>query len=116
MNENELSIDLAKEEFNLYAIPNLHEIRFNNYTDKIKIPIAINDYPNISVLSFSGKSEEHLYETPDNLEMFIHIKKLTLRSSCDFTEINPIIHLEKLRVVVQNTEIDTKNIIAIFHI
>lgn len=77
MNENELAIDLAKGEFDFSAIPNLHwisEIRFNNYTEKIKIPIAINDYPNISALTFSGKSEEHLYEAPDNLEMFIHIK------------------------------------------
>ncbi|MDR7212089.1 TPR end-of-group domain-containing protein [Flavobacterium piscis] len=117
MKQNELTIDLAQEKFNFSELPNLNEIteiRFDNYTDKIEIPLAINDYPNITELYFSGKSREQLYETPDNLEKFVHIKKLTLWSYCDFTKMQPMHHLEKLNIVVKNTEADTRNIVALF--
>lgn len=61
MNQNQLTIDLSKEQFNFSAIPNLHEIitiRFENYTDKIEIPLAINEYPNITILKFIGNQVE----------------------------------------------------------
>ncbi|PXY47010.1 leucine-rich repeat domain-containing protein [Flavobacterium hydrophilum] len=117
MNEKELTIDLSKEKFNFSELLNLNEItsiRFDNYTDKIEIPSAINEYPNITELSFYGDSKEYLFETPDNLEKLIHIKKLILWSYCDFSKIKPMVHLEKLDVVVKNTEADTRNIVALF--
>lgn len=116
MKENQLTIDLAKEEFNFSELSNLNEItsiRFDNYTDKIEIPLSINDYPNITELYFSGTKED-LYQTPDNLEKLVYIKKLTLWSYCDFTKMQPMVHLEKLDVVVKNTEEDTRNIVALF--
>lgn len=117
MEQNELRVDLAAEKFNFSELSNLNEItsiRFDNYIDKIDIPLAINDYPNITGLYFSGSSGENLYQTPDNLEKFIHIKKLTLWSYCDFTKLKPMPHLETLHTVVQNTEEDTRNIVALF--
>lgn len=116
MERNELSIDLSKEKFNFSELTNLNEItaiRFDNYTDKIEIPLSINEYPNITELYFSG-TKENLYETPNNLEKFIHITHLTLWSYCDFTKMQPMLHLEKLDVVVKNTEKDTRNIVALF--
>ena len=117
MEQNQLNIDLEKQEFDFSTISNLNEItsiRFDNYTNKIKIPLLINEYPNITELYFSGKSRDTLYETPDNLEQFIHIKHLTLWSCCNFSQMKPMFHLEKLDVVVQNTESDTRKIADLF--
>ena len=117
MEIQEITFDLAKETFNFSEMQNLNkieEIRFDNYTTKIDIPLNINDYPNITKLSFYGESRETLFETPDHLEEFIHIKHLTLWSYCDFTKINPIPHLEELHTVVRNTETDTKQLVKLF--
>ncbi len=117
METQEITIDLAKETFNFSEIPNLHEIkeiRFDNCTEKFEIPLIINDYPNITKLSFYGQSREELFETPTNLEQLIHIRHLTLWSYCDYTKIEPMPHIEILHTVVRNTETDTKQLVKLF--
>jgi hypothetical protein len=116
MSKRALEIDLAKEKFDLAELSNLNEItsiRFDNYTDKIEIPLAINEYPNITELYVSGNKESS-YQTPDNMEKFVHIKKLTLWSYCDFSKLKPMPRLETLHTVVQNTENDTRKLVALF--
>lgn len=117
MGANKISFDLAKETFNFSEIPNLSEIEelhFDNYSNKIEIPLAINDYPNITKLSFLGKSKEDLFETPDQLEQLIHIRDLTLWKYCDLSKLKPMPHLEELYVAVKNVETDTKQLITLF--
>lgn len=117
METHEVRIDLAKETFNFSEIPNLHEIkeiRFDNCTEKFEIPLIINEYPNVTKLSFYGQSRENLFETPDNLEQFIRLKHLTLWSYCDFTKLKPMTHIEELHTVVRNTETDSKQIVTLF--
>jgi len=117
MELKEIRIDLAKETFNFSEILNPHEIeeiRFDNCIEKFEIPLTINEYPNITKLSFYGQSKDCLYETPNNLEQFIHIKHLTLWSYCDFTKLKPMTHIEELHTVVRNTETDSKQIAAFF--
>ena len=113
----ELRIDLAKKTFNFSEISNLHlvkEIRFDNCTEKFEIPLTINEYPNITKLSFYGQSREDLFETPTNLEQLIHIRNLTLWRNCDFTKIKPMPQIEELYVSVKNVETETKQIIVHF--
>lgn len=117
MEVKNVSFDLAKETFNFSEIPNLSEIeelRFDNYSNKIEIPLAINDYPNITKLSFLGKSKEDLFETPDQLEQLIHIRDLTLWKYCDLSKLKPMPHLEELYVAVKNVETNTKQLTTLF--
>ena len=117
MQVQEIRIDLAKETFNFSEIPNLNEIkeiRFDNCTEKFEIPLIINNYPNITTVSFYGKSKEDLFETPTNLEQLIHIRDLTLWSYCDYTKIKPMTHIEELYVSVKNVETEIKQIITFF--
>lgn len=117
MNQSQLTIDLSKEKFNFSAIQNLHEIitiRFENYTDKIEIPLAINEYPNITILKFIGKSGKDVFETPDNLENLIHIKVLIIWNFCGFTEMKQMPQLEEFHTIVENVQKDTRDIITLF--
>lgn len=117
MKANKISFDLAKETFNFSEIPNLNEIEelhFDNYSNKIEIPLAINKYPNITKLSFLGKSKEDLFEIPDQLEQLIHIRDLTLWKYCDLSKLKPMPQLEELYVAVKNVETDTKQLNTLF--
>ena len=117
MLQNQLTIDLSKEKFNFSAIPNLHEIitiRFENYTDKIEIPLAINEYPNITILKFIGKSGRDAFKTPDNLEKLINIKVLIIWNFCGFTELKQMPQLEEFHTIVENVQKDTRDIITLF--
>lgn len=117
MKQNELNIDLSKQNFNFSEIQNLHEyteIRFNNYFEKITIPLSLNDFSSITKLSFYENSKKDLFEIPDNLEKLIHLKHLTLWSHCDFTKGKPMPNVEELHTVVINTEKDTRNIVGLF--
>lgn len=117
MATEEIRIDLAKEAFNFSEITHpeiITKIHFDNCTKKFEIPLIINEYPNITKLSFHGASRETLFETPDHLEEFIHIKHLTLWSYCDFTKIKPMTQIEVLHTVVRNTETDSKQIAQLF--
>src|SRR6187402_625719 len=110
----QLEIDLSEETFNFSELQNLNgitSIRFRNYSEKIEIPLSINDYPTITELSFAVNSNEDLYETPDNLDKCIHIKKLTLWSFCNLTTMKPMPHLEELEIVIKDTATDTKNLV-----
>ncbi|WP_445456706.1 leucine-rich repeat domain-containing protein [Flavobacterium sp. HNIBRBA15423] len=117
METHKVRIDLAKETFNFSEISNLHEIeeiRFDNCTEKFEIPLTINEYSNITRLSFSGQSKDSLYETPDNLEQLIHIKHLTFWRYCDFTKLKPMTHIEELYITVKDVETDIKQTIILF--
>ncbi len=117
MEVQKTTIDLAKETFNFSKIQKLNEIeeiQFDNYTSKIEIPLTINDYPNITKLSFYGKSKEDLFETPTNLEQLIYIRHLTLWRDCDFTKIKPMPQIEELYISVKNVETEIKQIITLF--
>ncbi|MDR7212073.1 hypothetical protein [Flavobacterium piscis] len=117
MKTHKAIIDLAKETFNFSEILNPHEIEeilFDNCTEKFEIPLIINEYPNITKLSFHGQSREEFFETPNNLELLIHVRYLTLWRNCDFTKLKPMSHVEELDTSVKNVEIDTKQIIILF--
>ena len=117
MGSQQITIDLAKTTFNFSETPNLHEIkeiRFDNCTEKFEIPLTINDYPNITKLSFYGASREDLFETPNHLEQFTHIKHLTLWSFCNFNSLKEMLHIESLHTVVQNTKADTQKLVKLF--
>ncbi|NHN26640.1 hypothetical protein FIA58_013220 [Flavobacterium jejuense] len=117
METQEQRIDLAKETFNFSEIQNLHEIkeiRFDNCTEKFEIPLTINDYPNITKLSFHSASRENTYEVPENLDQLKHIKHLTLWSFCNFNSLKEMLHIESLHTVVQNTKADTQKLVKLF--
>lgn len=117
MNTTEIRIDLAKNQFTFSEInhpENITAIRFDNYNQKIELPLIINEYPNIKKLSFHGQSKENLFETPNNLEQLIHIQDLCLWRDCDFTKMKPMPQIEELYVSVKNVETETKQIITCF--
>ncbi|VXB20405.1 conserved hypothetical protein [Flavobacterium sp. 9AF] len=117
MNTTEIRIDLAENQFTFSEInhpENITAIRFDNYNQKIELPLIINEYPNIKKLSFHGLSKENLFETPNNLEQLIHIQDLCLWGNCDFTKMKPMPQIEELYVSVRNVETETKQIITCF--
>ncbi|NHN26641.1 hypothetical protein FIA58_013225 [Flavobacterium jejuense] len=117
MATEELRNDLAKEAFNFSEITHpetITKIHFDNCTEKFEIPLIINEYPNITKLSFHGASREDLFETPDYLDQLEHIRNLTLWRDCDFTKMKPMPQIEELYVSVKNVETETKQIIAHF--
>lgn len=117
MKSTQLEIDLATEKFNFSAIKNLDEttsIRFVNYSNKIEIPLAINDYPKITILKFIGKSGSDVFEAPDNLDQFINIKVLIIWNFRGFAGMKPMLLLEEFHTIVEDVQKVTREIITLF--
>lgn len=117
MKSTQLEIDLATEKFNFSAIENLDEItsiRFVNYSNKIEIPLAINDYPKITILKFIGKSGSDVFEAPDNLDQFINIKVLIIWNFHGFAGMKPMLLLEEFHTIVEDVQKVTREIITLF--
>ena len=116
MLQNQIIVDLSKEQFDFSALQNINEIktlRFENYTTKIEIPLAINDYPNITELKFIGKSG-HPFVTPQNLEKCIHINVLIVWNFDERSEMKLMPQLEEFHTTVENVQKETCEIATLF--
>ncbi|MCF6347935.1 MAG: hypothetical protein L3J20_06515 [Flavobacteriaceae bacterium] len=114
--EKKLTIDLSKENYEpkmLLEHKDVAFIRISKCVEQFELPVALKGYKALAELYILGKSQDVLYPPPLHLEKLINIKKLNL-SYCDLEKLEPMPHIEILKIIIKKPYDSVQVISSIF--